>query len=240
MGSIRTKKAVEKEKRKQGKKGVTSGFEWIQFSPISLLFTIIGLCGVGYITWKYYGSDSYGDYGLVLLLLGIISISCILFMNSRNSLKFNERFDFSDVRSLLEFATWVLLLILSIEISIWVIQYLSKYMSVRYALTPTDLMFYYVSAAIIEELFFRMVLCGFLRVYTKVHPVLIALFCSIPFAMVHWESYAGDPIMLFTMYIGGVLFSLYYLYTKDITITMTAHAIINLIMVGTLIMQMGG
>lgn len=234
MGSIRTKRSVEKENRKSGNKN-NSGMEWVQFSPISLLFTIIGISGVGYIAWKYLGSDAYGPYALVLLLLGLISVGCIISLNSKKSLKFNDRFDFSDFSSLLEFTTWVLLTILSIEIAIWLLQ-----MTVRWSLSPTDLMFYYVSAAIIEELFFRMVLCGAFKTQTNLHNITIALFAAIPFGMVHWEAYSGDFLMLFTMYIGGVIFSLIYLYTKDITVTMTAHAIINIITVGTLIIQMGG
>lgn len=234
MGSIRTKRSVEKENRKTGNKN-NSGMEWVQFSPISLLFAIIGLSGVGYITMKYYGTDAYGDYGLVLLLMGLISVSCIIFLNSRHSLKFNNRFDFSDFTSLLEFTTWVLLLILSIEIAIWLLQ-----ITVRWSLTPTDLLFYYVSAAIIEELFFRMVLCGFFRTQTTLHNITIALLAAIPFGMVHWEAYNGNFLMILTMYVGGVIFSLFYLYLKDISITMTAHVLINLITVGTLIIQMGG
>lgn len=234
MGSIRTKRSIKNENRKEGKQR-TSGMEWVQFSPVSLLFTIFGLFGVGYIALKYLGSDRYGDYGLILLILGLISIVCIIALNSRKSLKLNNRFDFSDFSSLLTFTIWVFALIFSLELAI-----LSLQLTVRYSLTPSDLMFYYVSTAIIEELFFRMVLCGFFKIYTKLHNIWIALLAAIPFGMVHWEAYSGNLLLILTMYVGGIIFSLFYLYTRDITVTMTAHMIINIITVGTLIIAMGG
>lgn len=106
---------------------------------------------------------------------------------------------------------------------------------IRFSVSVEDLFLYYGSAAIIEEVFFRMFLISLFDKYNKKY--LGVVFSSILFMLSHLVVYRESPEMLFITLFSGVIFSFYYIGYKDITIPMIVHMIINLIAVGNLLVQ---
>ena len=106
----------------------------------------------------------------------------------------------------------------------------------RLTLTTEDLYMYYVAGAIIEEGMFRMFIVSFFMMKTKIKYVGIII-SSVIFMVSHWSVYGQSPDMMLAVFLSGVMFGIFYVMSKDITITMIAHIIINLIAVGNLLLQ---
>lgn len=199
----------------------------VSFTPISFLLYIIAMIGELYITLKYYGSDPYANYSLFLFILGIISFAGMVYLNGGGVIRFQYRF-------LKEPVIWlfcVVFLMFSLAVA-WTV----AKVGIRYALSDTDLYFYYISTAVIEEMFFRMFICGMLRIKFNLNIIIVILFSSALFMFFHIEHYMMQPYALGVMFFGGIMFSIFYLYTKDITVTMVAHVVVNIFAVGNLLM----
>lgn len=70
--------------------------------------------------------------------------------------------------------------------------------------------------------------------------LLISLVSGSVFAIAHVQAYGGYLPGMIAMFIGGFTFSLFYLYSEDISVSMTAHIIVNIIAVGNLLLIVGG
>ena len=68
----------------------------------------------------------------------------------------------------------------------------------------------------------------------------ISLVSGATFAVAHVQAYGGYLPGMLSMFIGGFTFSMFYLYSEDISVTMTAHVIVNIIAVGNLLLIIGG
>ena len=224
---------------------------YLKFSPISfLLVFLFAIPVLGYLVSKYYGRDPYGDFAMLLLVLGIIGLigsagMAVLF--KRNFFKF-QHYYYRNTDVFLNFILFVFVLFAGLGF-VWFL--LGS--TLRYALSNTELYFYYISAAIIEELFFRMFLCGVPKTYLielrkrgqnkfpeAIENISIAISTAVIFMLAHLTTYGNTLIGITAMFFGGILFALFYLYTKDITITMVAHIWVNIIAVSNLIMTAGG
>lgn len=215
--------------RQMKNKGVITQDEYLllSFTPISFLLYIVAMFGELYITLKYFGSDPYANYSLFLFILGFISFGGIIYLNKGGVIRFQYKFIKEPVIWLFS----IVFLMFSLAIS-WTI----AKVGIRYALSDTDLYFYYISTAVIEEMFFRMFLCSLLKIRFNLNVVVVILFTSVLFMLFHIEAYMDKPYALVVMFFGGVMFSVFYLYTKDITVTMVAHVIVNIFAVGNLLM----
>ena len=226
MGKIKS----ERERKKEGKGTEQKNSKLlVSFTPISLLLAIVALVGELYITVKYIGKDNYANYSLLLLFLGIIAIVGVFYLNKERNDKIQFQYQFMEEPVMWIFYIAFIVLILSIS---WAIAKIT----VRFALSTTDMYFYYISTAVIEELFFRMFLCSFLKLKINLHPAIVVLISSLLFTLIHIEAYYNKPYALVVMCVGGLVFSISYLKFKDITIPMVAHVIINLVAVGNLLM----
>ena len=203
----------------------------VRFSSISLILSAVAIFIEGYLAWSYFGKDLYANYSLLLLFLGIVSVSGAFWLNPK-AFVLNDYY-LKDEKAGLQFFS----LILGTMACVGMMQALLK-VPFRLALSTTDLYLYFVASAIIEELFFRMFLIGIFETKTKLKwaGLFIAAFV---FALFHIPTYWPNVEILLAMFLGGIIFGFFFVASKDVTITMIAHICINLIVVGSLLMQTG-
>lgn len=212
---------------------------YLQLSYISaFIFFFLGIPMMGYILLKYYGRDPYGDFALSLLMLGLTALIGVAIVRGSKITHFQTYYFEGD-------GPFLFVLFIVIIVALLSMSWFFLGLILRYALDPIDLYFYYLAAAIMEEMFFRFFLCGvskkLLSERTKLNEHLqnsiIAVFTAVAFMLAHYEYYGKDPVGMGAMFLGGIIFALFYLYTKDIAITMIAHLIVNYISVGNMLAQ---
>jgi len=203
--------------------------ELLRFSSISILLAVMAIIIEAYIIWKYIGKDLYANYSVLLLVLGLIGFTGVFFLNPSGIFNFNDYY-MKDLESGLKFLSYILMLVVSVGVMMFVLNF-----SYRFALELVDLYLYYLAAAVIEELFFRMFLVNLLRrVKLGWFSIIIS---ALIFMIAHWDAYGHSLQMMTAMFLGGIIFGAFYLLSKDITITMLGHLIINLISVGSLLVM---
>ena len=218
---------ITPKNRKEKNYGKSS--ELIRFSFISIILIFASILIEFYLTWKYFGKDPYANYSLLLLFLGIIGLFGAYWLNPV------KLFDLKDyyLKDKVEGLRFLSLILITMVLVGGTMAFLN--VSFRLALSTTDLYLYFLASAIIEELFFRMFLVGFFETKTKLKGVGIIVSAFI-FAIFHFDAYGHSLEMMLAMFLGGIVFGIIYLLSKDITITMVAHLFINIIAVGSLIM----
>lgn len=208
--------AIKRRLIKQGKQ------EIVRFSAISLILSVIALVIEGYLTIKYFGTDPYANYALLLLFLGLIGISGAYWLNPKSLFVLNDYY-LKDVEKTGQFIVSILMTILCIAI----IQVVLK-TTFRLALSLTDLLMYFIASAIVEELFFRMFLVSYFKLKTRLKSFGIVISAFV-FMLFHIPTYWPSVEMLSAMFLGGCVFGAAFLLTKDITAGMIAHLTINTI-----------
>ena len=201
----------------------------IRFNSISIVLTCTSIMVELYLTWKYFGKDPYANYSLLLLFLGIIGLFGAYWLNPTTLFDLKDYY-LKDMVEGLRFLSLILITMVLVGASMAVLN-----VSFRLALSTTDLYLYFLASAIIEELFFRMFLVGFFETKTKLKGVGIIISAFI-FTIFHYDAYGHSLEMMLAMFLGGIIFGIIYLLSKDITITMIAHLFINIIAVGSLLM----
>jgi len=233
---------------------------YLQFSPVSIIeIFFMAFPMLVYLYMRYHLTDPYGDFAGVLLVLGVIALAGIVILRREKIIKIQYHY-LQNIDRILLF----IILIFALVAALGLIWFLMGAL-LRYGLSTTDLYFYFIGTAIIEELFFRMFLCGTLKKlldstkkhfprvakviaisvisgisFMTVELLLISLVSGTVFAMAHVQAYGGYLPGMISMFIGGFTFSLFYLYSEDIGVSMTAHIIVNIIAVGNLLLIIGG
>ncbi|KKN53983.1 hypothetical protein LCGC14_0597210 [marine sediment metagenome] len=201
-------------------------------TAISYLLTIIAIGIMLYIGVKYINSvdtleRAYASWAFLFVVFGLIGFFAIDYFDNKQiniyPKKFNEINMFRFV-----IATIIMF------IGGMYIDFVTR-LTIRYALSDTDLILYYIFAGICEELFFRAFLLNFLIfILTKKsklpHPVvlLIALAgSSVAFMAIHLQVYGSNQAMLVSTLLGGFLLGGGYLIFRDISANMGAHALKN-------------
>lgn len=200
-----------------------------KFTPISLFMLLSALLIEFYLTLKYYGVNEYGDYTLLLLVLGILGFIGIIWLNKGNILVLRMDYLQDGFKAVL-FIFYIIILVFIIALLMFISQ-----MVFRLTISTEDMYMYYIAGAIIEETVFRMFLVSFFMIKTKIRYFGIII-SSVIFMFSHWEVYGQSPDMMIAVLLSGIMFGLFYIMSKDITITMIAHVIINLIAVGNILM----
>lgn len=244
----RTPTQAKNDRLKQGRK--SNDLErYFQLNIVSALLFVFAFISLSYLTYKYIGKDPYGDFALVLIILGSIGMGIGIIskiIHQKALLTFQDKYlNLQDDISLMMWGACVVGICALLGIVWW---FLGS--TLRYALSREEIYFYFISAAIMEEIFFRYGLCGVMKVelFPRLHlelgdhfeNITISLITAFIFMLSHWEYYGGSQIGMAAMFIGGIIFAIVYLYTKDISISMVAHVIVNLIAVGHLLMTAGG
>lgn len=221
MDKITPKNRKEKTTKKSS--------ELIRFNSISIVLTCASIMVELYLTWKYFGKDDYANYSLLLLFLGIIGLFGAYWLNPTTLFDLKDYY-LKDMVEGLRFLSLILITMVLVGSSMAVLN-----VTFRLALSTTDLYLYFLASAIIEELFFRMFLVGFFETKTKLKGLGIIVSAFI-FTIFHFPAYGHSLEMMIGMFAGGIIFGIIYLLSKDITITMIAHLLINIIAVGSLLM----
>lgn len=209
--------------------------ELIKFSTISLILVSLALAIECYITMKYLGTDPYANYSLLLVFLGFIGVTGSYWMNP-DLFSRNDHYLTNSTQSL-KFMSYILGVMAMTGVMMFSLQ-----ASFRLALSTSDLYLYHLASAIIEELFFRMFLINFFnKMFNKKYNFTIfsIIFSSLLFGLAHVLSGYGIELII-AMFFGGLIFSMAYLFSRDITVPMLAHAFINIIVVGIMVYNAGG
>ena len=225
MGKIKSNKMAESL-------GWTNQKEesFAKYTPISLFLKITAIIIMVYLTTKYFGVNEWGNYTLMFVVLGTLSFVGVLWLNKGNIIVLQMDY-FKDTFKAVLFVVYVVLLVFIIALIMFISQTIF-----RLTLTTEDLYMYYVAGAIIEEGMFRMFIVSFFMMKTKIKYVGIII-SSVIFMVSHWSVYGQSPDMMLAVLLSGIMFGIFYVMSKDITITMIAHIIINLIAVGNLLLQ---
>jgi len=203
-----------------------------RINPLGILFLSFALLSEIYLIVKYIGKESSAYYSLLLLGFGTTALIGMIWLTKGRFITYELPF-MKDAWSGLVYLFAVGSLVALIGVMMVIVQ-----ASFRYALELVDVYFYYLAAAVIEEAFFRMF---FISLFIQKYPnkkigIIIGVFMSsFIFMICHWASYGHSLSLMLSMFFGGLLFSAYYLAFKDITISMLAHLIINLIVIQTTI-----
>ena len=225
MGKIKSNKMAESL-------GWTNQKEesFAKYTPISLFLKITAIIIMVYLTTKYFGVNEWGNYTLMFVVLGTLSFVGVLWLNKGNIIVLQMDY-FKDTFKAVLFVVYVVLLVFVIALIMFISQTIF-----RLTLTTEDLYMYYVAGAIIEEGMFRMFIVSFFMMKTKIKYVGIII-SSVIFMLSHWSVYGQSPHMMLAVLLSGIMFGIFYVMSKDITITMIAHIIINLIAVGNILLQ---
>ncbi len=228
-GKVMSKRAL---RRKNISSREASSLISSKINPLGLLMLSFALLSEIYLIVKYIGIETSVYYSMLLFGLGTIAIIGMIWLTKGDFITYKLPF-MKDTWSGIVYILAIGSLVAMIGIMMVVLK-----TSFRYALELVDVYFYYLAAAVIEEAFFRMF---FISLFIQKSPnkkigVILGVFISsFIFMIAHWASYGTSLVLMLSMFFGGLLFSAYYLVFKDITITMLAHLIINLIVIQTTI-----
>ena len=228
-GKVMSKRAL---RRKNIYSREASSLSTSRINPLGLLMLSFALLSEIYLIGKYIGKETSAYYSILLFGLGTVALIGMIWLTKGKFITYELPF-MKDIWAGLVY----ILAIGSLVAVIGVMQVILK-TSFRYALELVDVYFYYLAAAVIEEAFFRMFFISlFIQKYPnkRIGPIMGVLLSSFIFMIAHWASYGQSLPLMLSMFFGGLLFSAYYLAFKDITITMLAHLIINLIVIQTTI-----
>jgi len=202
--------------------------QYIKITPIAILLILFCFIALPYIAIRYAGESEYSDFSWFLIFLGVISlIFTLLIVIFKRDLKVKITNPYLDKP--LTYIFYVVIIVFANSL-FWFIARL------RLGLSDVDYFFYFMSTAVVEEIVFRLFLCTLitaaLSYFKKLNNVIIniisVLISAFIFAVAHIYSYQ-TPSELAVMLLGGLIFGLFYVWKKDITITMLAHVIINFI-----------
>jgi membrane protease YdiL (CAAX protease family) len=106
--------------------------------------------------------------------------------------------------------------------------------------TTQEQALYFVFAAVAEELFFRVLLLSLLlKIKADLQMKIIAIFLqATAFAAIHQNYYADLP-MLISVFVGGIILGIFYVYWKDPTANILGHFCLNLFAVRNLFFTLG-
>jgi membrane protease YdiL (CAAX protease family) len=200
----------------------------IKITPIAILLMIFCFIALSYIAIRYAGESAYSGYSWILILLGLFGlISSILIVLYRANVRIVITNPYLDKP--LTYIFYVVIIVFANSL-FWFIARL------RYGLSEVDYFFYFMSTGVVEEIVFRLFLCTLiiatLSLWDKLQKTLIniiaVLLSALIFAVAHIYSYQTIE-ELAVMFLGGIMFGLFFVWKRDITITMLAHMIINFI-----------
>jgi len=228
--SVRMAKREAKYSRKEVE------MDQLKVNPLGLLLWSFALLAEVYLIVKYLGIEISAIYSVILFILGFSALIGVLWLTKGRFITYELPFIKSGWHGM-KYLLGIFSLVAAIGIMMILLQ-----ASFRYALETIDIYFYYLAAAVLEETFFRLFLISFfIKILSdkigRMGAAVIGVFISsLVFMLAHWSAYGHSAYLMSSMLLGGVIFSIYYLAFKDITITMLGHLIINLIVVATTLM----
>ena len=224
MGKIKSQKMAESlgwTKQKEE--------SFAKYTPVSFLLKISAIIIMIYLTTKYLGVNEYGNYTLLLLVLGVLSMIGVVWLNKGNI--FILEMDYlKDKYKALIFVFYIVIGVFIIALIMFISQFVF-----RLTISTEHKNMYYFASAIIEEGMFRMFIISFFMIKTRIKYFGIVI-SSVIFMFSHWEVYGQSPDMMLAVMLSGIVFGIFYVMSKDITITMIIHVFINLIAVGNILM----
>lgn len=199
-----------------------------------------------YLRSKFTGSEDYptvaSDAGTILLKgsIGLMVMVAFRLFVGKETTNF-----IGAVKTPIEKYFYAILSYFAIQIVIILIS------GAIFQVAQVDVYAFYISAGIMEELLYRgalvMIVQFLLAKFTETHKypalwgitVFTAMISGIVFAAVH-TRYWGNITMLAITFLGGVSQAIWYQHTKNLTVPILAHAVINFVASGSLLQTLGG
>jgi hypothetical protein len=229
--------------KKQAKnKKIELDKSFMQFNIVSLTFIGIALFIELYLINKYAGISNFVPYSISLFIQGAVALAGIILINiASKQLFLDTEFPIQTGKQ----GFYYLIGIVSLFVLQTVVQAVVQIVF-RLAMETIDIYYYYLAAAVIEEVFYRMFLISLIVfIFSKINakiPEFVVIFVamiisSFIFMMVHISAYGERPELLLAMFFVGMVLAIYYIIFKDITVSIMGHLLINLaataIMLGT-------
>jgi membrane protease YdiL (CAAX protease family) len=221
MGSIQLEEDIEEIK-------VSREYD-IKITPIAILLMIFCFIALPYIAIHYTGESEYSEYSWILIILGVFGlVFTMIIVILKKDIKIKITNPYLDKP--LTYIFYVVIIIFANSLFWFIAEKL------RYGLSDVDYFFYFMSTGVIEEIVFRLFLCTFIiaalsyfkKLNKNIIKIIAVLLSAFIFAIAHIYSYQ-TPTELAIMFLGGLVFGGFYVWKRDITITMLAHIIINFI-----------
>lgn len=213
---------------------------FMQFNVVALTIFSLALFVELYLINKYAGISNFVPYSISLFLQGTVALIGIILINVAIKQFFlDKEFPIQTGRQ----GFYYLIGILSLFILQMVVQAVVQIVF-RLAMEPIDIYYYYLAAAVIEEVFYRMFLISLIVfIFSKINteiPEFVIIFVamiisSFVFMMVHLSAYGERPDLLLAMFFVGMVLAIYFIIFKDITVPMIAHLLINLVATGLML-----
>jgi membrane protease YdiL (CAAX protease family) len=201
----------------------------VKITPIAILLMIFCFISLSYIAIQYAERSEYSGYSWTLILLGAI---CLVFTFIIVILKKEIRIKITNpyLDKPLTYIFYVVIIVFANSLFWFIAEKLA------YGLSGVDYFIYFMSTGVVEEIVFRLFLCTliiaalshFKKLNNTVINVITVVISALIFAIAHIYSY-NTPTELAIMFLGGLVFGSFYVWKRDITITMLAHMIINFI-----------
>lgn len=217
-------------------------------SPIdllSLLIAIAGMLTLFLLRVIYTGSEEFPNMEsetMSLLIKGFIGLSVMLAFRVLIGKKETDLFGF--VKTKIEFWGYAIACYFAIQIIVIILG------EAVFQVSEGAVYAFFISAAIMEELLYRGALVMIVQyisarvLETHKYPLLwgstifSAIISGLIFMAVH-TRYWGDPISMAITFLGGVSQAIWYQYTKNLSVPMLAHMLINFVASGSLLQTLG-
>lgn len=217
---------------------------------LSIIFSVVALLVLLSLSFNYYNSTEYPTVAsdcLILLVEGLFGLGGIFATRILLCSKRGQNEDLIANQFNPDKTPFNIVLATAFYFLIQIVVILLRESKI-FQVAAVDVFAFYLSAAIVEELFFRgflvMLVQGLLVKFFNIKPrkeedlIVINLFCSILsgaiFALVH-TSYWTDPFLMVLTFAGGISQSIFYIKTKNLSVPMLSHAAINLTASGSLL-----
>lgn len=191
---------------------------------VSFMLTMLAILIFGYLSLRY-GNETgiLGMWGkFSYLQLGFILTGYFGYQAITNQPIFPKQFRELDLDTII-FSVLVLVIVLGLQILFGILITITGFEQAMFTL----------GAAIAEELFFRAFLISLILYLigdTPQNRIIAVIISSISFAFAH-VNYYGDWAVLVSIFTSGIVYSIAFLKTKNITIPILAHLFNNLIVV---------
>ncbi len=211
------------------------GFKVLKITEV-LIYLSLGATFVQFL--RHIGdADPLGrDFAIQNLLFTILGSSFFAFLITGRL----ERVNFNQIGGIGRFGWEILLgMGLTLGINIFIAYFISL---PKYQVTPAEYYLFFFNSAILEEVFFRGLILNIFRVIlnalysatsTTVNRLFIDLnsvfLCALVFMFFHFGVYKGEPIILASTFLGGVVLGFVYVRSNNILSPMIAHVFNNMV-----------
>lgn len=213
--------------------GAGSGDDRVSFDSVAVFLWVLAISLVLYIAF----TSSDVELKVKCLLGTVLSVAGVVGCFSFGYVRL-------DVKAPVRWGGWLLWVLLCCMVIVFINIFSSVGAAVfRMAASWDIALAFIVSIAVFEDTFFRpFLLMWFKRMrflpWRWMDELVSVGACSGAWTLFHFGVYGGDPLALLVVFSSGILLNYVVLYVKQISVTMSAHALINFLSMVTFALVM--